>query len=122
MLPLIALIVSPSWVLFSPITRQLNLGTKVYEDGYANAWAGPLSFNLDRAALRWGLPQSAFDDEGLASGISFAIHADFCNRLKPLFPENSQFDESLFGDMFMSCDELQNELRKSARKPQLEQR
>ena len=107
---LIPLLVNPSWVLFSPITRQLSY--KAYEDGSGRPWASPNSFDLARVALRWGLPQSSDTDDQLASGISFAIHQDFCKRLMPLFPEQSEMDNSFFGTAFLSCNELRDAIKR----------
>ena len=45
------------------------------------------SFLLDKVVVRWSLPQSPYTDDGLASGVSWALSPDFCDRLLPLFPE-----------------------------------
>ena len=110
MLALPLLIAAPSWVLFSPVTRQLDY--KAYENGYGVPWAGPDSFDLAKVAIRWDLPQSSDTDDQLASGISFAIHQDFCKRLLPLFPEQSEMDNSFFGTAFLSCNELRDAIKR----------
>ena len=104
------LLVSPTWVLYSPLQRQLSY--KAYEDGYGAHWSGPASFDLSKVVFRWSLPESSGSDEGLASGISFALHPDFCDRLMPLFPENTEMDSSFFGARFLSCKELRDAIKR----------
>ena len=69
----------------------------------------PSSFNLEVVSLRWGLPPSSYSDEALASGISFALHRDFCERLMPLFPERTDI-----GRFFLSCDDLRDTVKRAA--------
>ena len=92
------------WVLFSPVRR--TKAEKVYEDAVGTSWTGPSSFNLELVSLRWGLPQSSYSDEGLASGISYALHRDFCSRLMPLFPEASTSG-------YITCTELQDTVKRA---------
>ena len=95
------------WVLFSPVVR--TLGYKAYEDATNTPWVDPSSFNLEVVSLRWGLPPSSYSDEALASGISFALHRDFCERLMPLFPERTDI-----GRFFLSCDDLRDTVKRAA--------
>ena len=82
-----------AWVIFSPVRRTLQ--EKSYEDNLRQAWKGPDTFNLELVSLRWGLPQSAHDsDDGLASGITFALHRNFCDRY-PLSSQRLQLHRSL---------------------------
>ena len=92
------------WVLFSPVRRTRS--EKVYEDAVGSAWRDSNSFNLELVSLRWGLPQSAYSDEALASGISFALHREFCSRLLPLFPEAATTG-------FVTCTELQDTVKRA---------
>ena len=105
---LLALLTPTSgWVLFSPVRRTLSY--KAYEDASNTPWVDPSSFNLDIVSLRWGLPPSSYSDEALASGISFALHRDFCERLMPLFPERTDI-----GRFFLSCDDLRDTVKRAA--------
>ena len=103
---LLLLVAQPAlgWVLFSPVRRTKV--EKVYEDAEGTSWTGPSSFNLDLVSLRWGLPQSAYSDEALASGISFALHRDFCSRLMPLFPEAATSG-------YITCTELHDTVKRA---------
>lgn len=81
-----------NWVLYSPIQRFLGTSSTNYENGIESnpiAWADPSSFDLDTVAMRWSLPPSSTSDEALGGGITFAVRHDFCDRLTPLFPEQS---------------------------------
>ena len=94
-----------AWVIFSPVRRTLQ--EKSYEDNLRQAWKGPDTFNLELVSLRWGLPQSAHDsDDGLASGITFALHRNFCDRMLPLFPEAAT-------SSFITCTELQDTVKRA---------
>ena len=106
---LLAVLLTPTsgWVLFSPVRRTLSY--KAYEDASNTPWVDPSSFNLDIVSLRWGLPPSSYSDEALASGISFALHRDFCERLMPLFPERTDI-----GRFFLSCDDLRDTVKRAA--------
>ena len=94
------------WVLFSPVVRTRGSGH--YENANGVRWADASSFNLEAVSLRWGLPPSAYSDAELASGISFALHRDFCARLLPLFPE-----ETGFASIFLDCDDLRSTVKRS---------
>jgi hypothetical protein len=122
-----------SWVLYSPIERTIT-SHRVYElrrtappgspPIQATPWLGPQSFSLDIVAIRWGLsPQlgcsrsdqqagtctmGQYNDAGLASGISFALHRDFCSRLLPLFPEANGF-----GSIFLDCDDIRDTVKRA---------
>jgi len=81
-----------NWVLYSPVQRFLGTSYTNYENGIESnpiAWADPSSFDLDSVAMRWSLPPSSTSDEALGGGITFAVRHDFCDRLTPLFPEQS---------------------------------
>lgn len=75
-------------------------------------WLGPQretdgslreNFKLIEYTGLWSLPSDAYSHEGLAGGITFAIHPLFCEQMKPRFPEESQ---GAFGVSFLSCDRL----------------
>ena len=78
-------------------------------------WSGPGSFNLEGVSLRWGLPPSAYDSKGLAGGISFALHRDFCSRILPLFPESAEHfkSSSILSTLFLSCDDLRETIKRA---------
>ena len=94
------------WVLFSPVVR--TVGTDHYESANGVRWANSDSFNLEAVSLRWGLPPSSYGDAELGSGISFALHRDFCARILPLFPE-----ETGFGSLFLDCEDLRDTVKRS---------
>ena len=102
------------WVLYSPVDRRNTPNQFLaYEDGLSNlAWRDPSSFHLDNVALRWSFPPNALSAEGLGSGISFALHKDFCSRLMSLFPEQG-YEARAFGDFFLSCDDLRNTVKRA---------
>jgi len=106
---------SSCWVLFSPIRKTVS--EKAYEwrflgDPAATPWTGPNSFNLERVSLRWSLPPNAYSNEGLASGISFALHRDFCKKLLPLFPESTTAVSGV-GDLFLTCTDLRDTVKRA---------
>ena len=103
---LLLLIAQPAlgWVLFSPVRR--TQAQKGYEDATGALWQNPTTFNLELVSLRWGLPQSSYSDEALGSGISYALHRDFCKRLLPLFPEAATSG-------FITCNELKDTVKRA---------
>ena len=102
-----------SWVLFSPMRTML--AEKMYENGVGLGWSDPSSFNLEMVSLRWGLPPSAYESEGLAGGISFALHRDFCERMLPLFPESAEHFKAskVLSTLFLSCDDLRDTVKRA---------
>ena len=104
MLRALLLLIPPlaaGWVLQVPVPE----GEDAPDDEYyyqGKTWTEPGDFPLDRAALRWGLPPDAFSEEGLASSITWATSADFCEKLLPMFPEY----DSPFASRFIGCEDL----------------
>ena len=109
MLALAAVLLTPSWVLFSPVVR--TLADKAYENSARTPWTGPSSFNLDMVSIRWSLPPNTYSDTALGGGITFALHRDFCARLLPLFPEEAGVIPGQEAT-FLSCDELRDTVRR----------
>ena len=100
----------PSWVLFSPVVRTLTY--PAYENAQHIPWTGPSSFNLEIVSVRWSLPPDAYSDVALSSGISYALHRDFCARLLPLFPEDASLVPGQTSTMFLNCNDLRDTIRR----------
>lgn len=104
------------WVLYSPIKRLLP-PPRTYEDGFGVAWTpgvtgAPPPFDLGSVAYRWSLPPSSTSDDGLGSGISWALHRDFCAHMLRRFPEEDE-QAKLFGPAFIRCDDLRDTIARS---------
>ena len=57
-------------------------GSTHYENGVASSplrWENYTSFNLDTIAMRWSLPPDSTSNDGLGGGITYAVHAHFCD-------------------------------------------
>ena len=91
--------------------QTINAGcSDCYEAGGVR-WLDSDSFQLDRITLRWSLPpqtEGQYTDKGLASGITWALHPAFCDRMLPAFPEQIFQGGSFFGlgKAFLDCDDL----------------
>lgn len=110
----LATLLASTWVLFSPVPRR-NTNVKSYEDGDGKQWESPSSFSLEKVALRWGLPPSAYGNDALAGGITFALHRDFCTRLLKLFPESAEHLQSsqVLASTFLSCTDLRDTIKRA---------
>lgn len=105
--------VAKSWVIYSPMEKKA--ATKAYEDGYGAVWRGRTSFPLDQYTLRWGLPQSAYSNEALGGGITFALHKNFCDRVLPLFPESADHLQwsTVLENTFLTCVDLRDTVKRA---------
>ena len=108
MLTLLLVAPASGWVLFSPVPRLQY--KKVYEDGFGKGWTDPSSFSLDKISLRWSLPLDSRSTEGLASGISYALHKKLCPRLLPLFPESTEIGDD---GLFLTCTDIQDAIKRA---------
>ena len=99
----------PGWVLYSP--SRVPAGMIGYANRYGTkVWTGPESFNLSTAVLRWGLPTDPYEEEGLASGITWALHPEFCSGLlgSGNFPEETVSSNVMGGFSFLTCSDLRD--------------
>ena len=105
--------VAKSWVIYSPMKKKA--ATKAYEDGYGAVWRGRTSFPLDQYTLRWGLPQSAYSNEALGGGITFALHKNFCDRVLPLFPQSADHLQwsTVLENTFLTCVDLRDTVKRA---------
>jgi hypothetical protein len=104
--------VACAFVFWSPVSRKLDYDA--YEQlGTQKPWQDASSFNLEEVTMRWSFPPSAYEDEGLGGGITFALHRSFCSRMMDdeasLFPEA----DSVLGDLFLSCEYLRNAIARA---------
>jgi hypothetical protein len=81
-----------AFVPYSPLPRALRNEGFFNHDG-SGPWVSPQTqeshgtpFNLTRVVSRWHAPEmDAHTTDGVAGGITWALHPDFCERVLPQF-------------------------------------
>jgi hypothetical protein len=86
-------------------TRLVSVATLLpWASGFVLTPANFTSIStLPGSAYRWTMPASSDSTAGLGNGLSWALEAQFCDQMVPLFPEN----DGMFGLVeFVSCTEI----------------
>lgn len=124
------------WVLYTPQARYTSQANPGYLDATytpqgvpttisTTKWLDPSTFNLNLVPARWSMPPPETTTcggsepgnytpatTGLAGGITFALHKDFCTKLLPLFPEENPSGAAQ-ETTFLTCENLRDVVKRS---------